>query len=312
VVSDAGYAVTIGEALIDLIEDREHATFRPVPGGSPLNVAVGIARLGADVEFVGSFGSDGFASLLRTFLKDNGVGIAGSIDCDVLTSLAVTTFDGVDPSFAFYGHPRSYGLLGSAALDSELLAGASVIHAGSIGLLEAPMYEAVTTAFNIEGAVRSLDPNVRLSMIGDLDGYRHSIETLFSIVDLVKLSMEDARVLYAETPIEAAQRIAGFGPRVVIVTLGREGVLELVDGTRIDVPGRSVNATDTTGAGDAFMAAVIAEIVRAGMPTDPDSWRDVLEFAVDVSAWTCCFPGGAIATPTRLEVASRFGPGSQA
>ena len=73
----SGYVVSIGEALIDLIEDRSQGVLRPVPGGSVLNVAVGVARLGVRSEFLGSFGGDGFADMLRSFLKQNQVGHLG-------------------------------------------------------------------------------------------------------------------------------------------------------------------------------------------------------------------------------------------
>ncbi len=304
--ASTGYAVAIGEALVDLIEDRDHTSLRPMPGGSPLNVAVGAARLGTQVEFFGSFGRDGFARRLREFLTANGVGINGSIECEVPTSLAVTTFDGAEPSFAFYGTPPSYGLLQTRHLDMSLLNSAMVVHAGSIGLLESPMYSAAMSAFSVEGPVRTLDPNVRLSMIDDLEAFRDSMETLFRMVDVVKLSIQDARALYQGRAGVVAEQIARFGPRVVIVTLGGGGLLATVDGSTLRIPGRIVDAIDTTGAGDACMAAVIAEIVRRGWPADTKAWEAVLKFAVDVSACTCCAPGGATAMPTRQDVIERF------
>jgi fructokinase len=301
------YAVVIGEALVDLIEAPDH-TLRPVPGGSPLNVAVGIARLGTAVEFLGSFGTDGFGKRLREFLVDNGVAIEGSVQSEVQTALAVTTFEGSEPSYSFYGQPRSYGRLRDSDLDTSVLHGSKVIHAGSIGLLEAPMYEAVEAAYATPGPLRTLDPNVRLSMIEDIDAFRTATERLFALVDLVKLSLEDSRALYDGSPADVAGDIARLGPRFVIMTRGAEGVLAWLDDSIVEIPGRAVAATDTTGAGDSFMAAVISEVVGRGVPADAAEWQEVLEFAIDVSALTCCSPGGATAIPTRNQVAERFGP----
>ena len=298
----SGYVVSIGEALIDLIEDRSQGFLRPVPGGSVLNVAVGVARLGVSSEFLGSFGGDGFADMLRSFLKENNVGNLGSVDSELPTSLAVTTFAGADPSFAFYGTPPSYGLLRPEDLDKGVLQGASLIHTGSIGLLEDPMYRAAAAAFSIDGPVKTIDPNVRLSLIEDRGSFRASTERLFGMVDLVKLSSEDATALYPGSLGEIAARIAEFGPRAVIVTLGPDGALANFAGDEVRVEGRSVDAIDTTGAGDAFMAAVITEIVRCGFPTTVDDLRGMLEFAVEVSALTCCTSGGSTAIPTRAEV----------
>ncbi len=310
--TSGGYAVCIGEALVDLIETADHTSLSVVPGGSPLNVAVGVSRLGEPVEFLGSFGSDGFGARLRGFLDSNGVGIGGSIECDVPTSLAVTTFEGAEPSFAFYGTPTSYGLLQASDLDLSLLNGASVVHAGSIGLLEPSIYGAALSAFTISGPFRTLDPNVRLSMIPDMEEFRLAMETLFRTVDVVKLSIHDASALYEGTASEIAERIARLGPRAVIVTLGAAGLVALVEGSALLVPGRKVEATDTTGAGDACMASIIAELVKSGWPVDETAWEELLRFAVDVSAYTCCAPGGATAIPTRAEVDKRFGTSPRA
>jgi fructokinase len=164
------------------------------------------------------------------------------------------------------------------------------------------MYRAAAAAFSIDGPVKTIDPNVRLSMIEDRGGFRASTERLFGMVDLVKLSSEDATAMYPGSLGEIAARIAQFGPRAVIVTLGPEGALANFAGDEVRVEGRSVDAIDTTGAGDAFMAAVITEIVRSGFPTTVDDWRGMLEFAVAVSAFTCCASGGSTAIPTRPEV----------
>ncbi len=304
----APYAVVIGEALIDLIEDRHTGQLTPVPGGSPLNVAVAVARLGAGVEFVTSFGRDGFADRLQSFLRENGTGTTASVTNDVLTSFALTTFVGPNPSYAFYGHPHSYGLFGPSDLDGDLVDGASVVHAGSIGLLEPSMYAAALNAFERTGALKTLDPNVRESLIADIAPYREKMESLFALVDVVKMSIEDAQVLYERPVDEILSHVADFGASVVVVTDGPRGARAFVDGALILVPGRTVNAIDTTGAGDAFMGAIVAEIVRTGRPDTPGRWADILSFAVEVSACTCCSIGGATAMPTRDEVAARFNP----
>ncbi|HEY5891006.1 MAG TPA: carbohydrate kinase [Acidimicrobiia bacterium] len=302
---DAPYAVVIGEALIDLIEDRNTGHLTPVPGGSPLNVAVAVARLGSGVEFVTSFGRDGFADRLQSFLGENGVETTGSVTHDVLTSFALTTFDGPNPRYAFYGHPHSYGLFAPSDLKGDLVDRASVVHAGSIGLLEPSMYAAAMSAFQRTELMRTLDPNVRGSLIDDILVFRQRLESLFGLVDVVKMSIEDAQVLYDRPVDEILSRVADFGASVVVITDGPHGARALIDGTHTVIPGRTVDAIDTTGAGDAFMGAIIAEMVRIGRPS-PAGWSDILSFAVEVSACACCSIGGATAMPTRKEVAARF------
>ncbi len=300
------YVVAIGEALIDMIEGRcdGEPIYRPTPGGSPLNIAVGLARLGVPVEFVGSFADDALGRRLREFLADNGVGLEGSVEVEADTSLAVTTFEGPDPQFTFYGSPHSYGLL-APELPRALIKEAAVVHCGSISLLEEPVYRAALAAFSVEGPKKTVDPNVRRSLIVDLDAYRSSLERLFAMADLVKLSAYDAAVLYPGSPEETARRIRQLGAGGVVVTLGASGALGVLDDQMLRVGGREVEAVDTTGAGDAFMAALIAELLKG--PSSPSQWGTALEFAVDVSALTCCSPGGATAMPTREAIEARFG-----
>lgn len=301
------YVVVIGEALIDMIEGRcdGEPIYRPMPGGSPLNVAVGLARLGVPVEFVGSFADDPLGRRLREFLVDNGVGLEGSVEVEADTSLAVTTFDGPDPQFTFYGSPHSFGLLAPERLPRALLEEAAVVHCGSISLLEEPVYRTALAAFSVEGPKKTVDPNVRSSLIVDLDAYRSSLERLFTMADLVKLSAYDAAVLYPGSPEETARRIRQLGARAVVVTLGARGALAVLDDQMLRVEGREVEAVDTTGAGDAFMAALIARLLKG--PTSPSEWGTALAFAVDVSALTCCSPGGATAMPTREAIDARYG-----
>jgi fructokinase len=216
----------------------------------------------------------------------------------------MTTFEGPEPRFTFYGSPHSFGVLGPEHLAQPLLDEAAVIHCGSISLLEESVYRAAVSAFETTGPLKTLDPNVRPSLIEDLDRYRSSMERLFQMVDVVKLSAEDASLLYPDSTEQIARRIGEIGVRVVIITLGVGGAMALLDGRILRVSGREVEAVDTTGAGDAFMAAVIAELVRA--PVATDDWLSILGFAVDVSALACCEPGGATAMPTREAVAARF------
>ena len=121
-----GYAVVLGEALIDLLdaECEGQPVFRQAIGGGPLNVAVGVARLGGTAQLVGSLGDDVLAGRIRDFLADAGVGLAGAVTVPAPTTLAVTTHTGAEPDFRFYGEPPSYGLLAADDLDVALVDGA--------------------------------------------------------------------------------------------------------------------------------------------------------------------------------------------
>lgn len=162
-----GYAVVLGEALVDLL-DAEHdgePVYRQAVGGGPLNVAVAVARLGGDVQFVGSLGDDALAGRIRAFLTGAGVGVAGAVTVPAPTALAVATFAGPEPEFRFYGEPRSYALLGPDDLDVALVEGADVLYCGSIVLLDPPVLAAARRAWAVAGGLRVFDPNVRPSLL---------------------------------------------------------------------------------------------------------------------------------------------------
>jgi fructokinase len=265
-----GYAVVIGEALVDLLEARVggEIVYRPAVGGAPLNVAVGLARLGGRVEFCGSVGADVFGRRIREYLRSAGVRDRGVVRVDVPTTLALTAFDGAEPDFHFYGQPPSYGLLAPEHLNLELVEHSDVLYCGSIALLEEPVLAAARSAWACDGPVRTFDPNIRPRLLKDRDATRAMVEEFCATADLVKLSAADARALYDTTPRAVADRLTNLGAGTVIVTLGADGALVARGEQFAVVAGVRVNAVDTTGAGDATMAALLAAILESGVPTD--------------------------------------------
>lgn len=307
-----GYAVVLGEALVDLL-DAEYdgqPVYRQAVGGGPLNVAVAVARLGGDVQFVGSLGDDALAERIRAFLTDAGVGLAGAVTVPAPTALAVATFAGAEPDFRFYGEPRSYALLGPEDLDVALIEGADVLYCGSIVLLDPPVLAAARRAWSIAGALRVFDPNVRPRLLdgpGALDGLREVVAEFAASAHLVKLSSADARLLYPAEPVEGvAAYLRELGAGTVVVTLGADGALVAAADDVVRIPAPKVAAADATGAGDSVMGALIAELVAAGEPTDPTGWHERVAFALRVAGLVCESPGGAVAMPTRAAVTARF------
>ena len=307
------YAMVLGEALIDLLEvaDAAEPVYRAVVGGAPLNVAVGVSRLGGTAEFAGSLGDDALADRIHRFLTDNGVGTRGVQRVAAPTALAVTTFAGAEPDFRFYGTPPSYGLFDLRGLDAALPAGAAVLYCGSIALLCPALAAAAREAWAVTSGLRVFDPNVRPRLLAgadDLERQRAVTAEFAATADLVKLSAADAAVLYPGRPAEAvAGLLRELGAGAVVLTLGARGALVAAGPELLRVPAPAVAAIDATGAGDSVMAALIAELLAAGVPADPAQWRRRVEFALRVAALVCEAPGGATAMPTRAQVAARFG-----
>ncbi|BCJ50880.1 fructokinase [Actinoplanes sp. NBRC 14428] len=309
----SGYAVVLGEALVDLLETERDGEliYRQAIGGAPLNVAVGATRLGADVRYVGSLGSDTLADRIASFLREAGVGTTSIARVSVPTTLAVTTFEGAEPTFQFYGEPPSYSLVRPDDVDEEMVAGASVLYAGSIALMRQPFQAAARAAWSVPGPLRVFDPNVRPKLLPDVaavNALRELVEDYFATADLVKLSSADADVLWSgATPEAAADRILGLGARAVVVTCGAKGALVAVPDGSAMLPAPSVAAIDATGAGDSVMGALVHRLLGEGMPADLAGWQRYVTFALAVAGLVCERRGGAVAMPTREELTARWG-----
>ncbi|MGC5032956.1 PfkB family carbohydrate kinase [Micromonospora sp. DT229] len=308
-----GYAVVLGEALVDLLDTEYDGVpvYRQAIGGAPLNVAVGIARLGGAVQFVGSLGDDALAERIRTFLTSAGVGLTGTVTAAVPTTLAVATFTGAEPDFRFYGDPPSYALLNPEDLDVGLIQGAQVLSCGSIVLLSPAPLAAARRAWSLATGLRVFDPNVRprlLSGPAALADLREVVAEFAAGAHLVKLSSADAELLYPGEPAEGvAAYLRELGAGTVVVTLGAAGaVVTAADTDPVRVPAPRVSAVDATGAGDSVLAALVADLLLAGEPVDPTGWAERVAFALRVAGLVCERPGGAVAMPTRAEVADRF------
>ncbi|WP_431925095.1 carbohydrate kinase family protein [Micromonospora wenchangensis] len=307
-----GYAVVLGEALIDLLDAEcgGGPVFRQAIGGGPLNVAVGVARLGGDAEFVGSLGDDVLAGRIRAFLADAGVGLTGAVTAPAPTTLAVTTHTGAEPDFRFYGEPPSHGLLTADDLDVALVEGADVLYCGSIVLLCPPTLAAARRAWSLAPGLRVFDPNVRPRLLAgpaELAALREVVVEFAAGAHLVKLSSADAALLWPDEPVEGvAAYLREVGAGTVVVTLGADGALVAAGPDPVRVPAPTVHAVDATGAGDSVMAALVADLLADGEPGTPAGWHERVAFALRVAGLVCESPGGAVAMPTRDAVRRRF------
>jgi fructokinase len=308
-----GYAVVLGEALVDLLEadlDGE-LIYRQAIGGAPLNVAVGATRLGGDVRFVASLGNDALGDRIAAFLRKVDVNVTGVSRVPVPTTLAVTTFEGAEPTFQFYGEPPSYALLTPDDVDTGLIGGAAVVYTGSICLMREPFHSAARAAWAVDGPIRVFDPNVRPKLLPDsaaVAALRDMVEEFFATSALVKLSSADAELLYdGASPSAAAERILKLGAGAVVVTWGSKGAYVATAEGSAMLPAPSVVAIDATGAGDSVMGALVRRLLADGVPTDLAGWQRNVRFALAVAGLVCERQGGATAMPTNEELIERWG-----
>lgn len=297
--------VCIGEALVDMIEtDSDQGTlYRPAWGGSVMNVACGVARLGTPVEFAGSLSSDPLGTKLREFITAQGVGLDLSATVESQTTIAMTSFVNNEPQYSFYGQPRSYAFCQPAIASRGQLSTASIVHSGSLGVLEDMTYDAILGSFRAAKGTITFDPNVRPAMVGDWNQYRERIGALIHRADVVKYSIEDLEALYpGADPEGVAYATLSQGATAVMITRAGNGadVFTATGSERVPIPpGHTL--VDTTGGGDSTMAAIIHQMHRSGRPSDHAGWVGLVRQALIVAAIVCSRPGGAIAMPTAAE-----------
>lgn len=268
----------IGEALIDeVVRDGKP----PVPhvGGSPMNVAVGLARLGHPVQFMGRYGRDAYGDMVAGHLRSNGVMVPISPD-DKPTSVARAVLD--SSGAASYEFALDWSLPGFAGTDQLsstsadaaatphfMLAATTLLHTGSIAAMLSPGADQVLGAV-IEAHPRAtiaFDPNCRPSIITDVDYAREQTEKFVALADVIKASDEDLAWLYPGIdPQESARRWLATGgsegPAVVVVTRGEDGPWAVCAGGEVSAKAPQVTVVDTVGAGDSFMAALLSALVE--------------------------------------------------
>lgn len=274
-------AVVVGEALLDVVV-RPDGSVAERPGGSPLNVAVGLARLGVPTTLLTSYGEDDRGRSLRAHLVASGVEpmvVPGptSVARAVLDDEGRATYD-----FSFHWE------LGATALPA-----ADLVHVGSLAAVAGDAVTRLLQEHRGQSLV-SYDPNCRPGAMGPVADVRPRVERLVAMADVVKASDEDLAFLYdGEQPLAVAQRWLGSGARMVVVTSGAEGAdcWTTDDHRHVPVP-TGDPVVDTVGAGDAFMAGLLW-----GLLTGRD---DPLASAAAVARRTCERVGAD--PPTAVEL----------
>jgi fructokinase len=306
----------IGEVLVDFLPIEEGGRtvgFRMHAGGSPFNVAVGLARLGQPVAFASKISSDLFGRYLREHVEAEGISTRFLLTSQAPSTLAFVAIEEAEAAYAFYDEGAAHTLLAPGEVPSELLEETTILHFGSISLLRGTTPAAVLqTVRRLKGrALLSFDPNLRPGLVRDPTSYRALLDELLSLADIIKVSAADLAWLAPGQSIEqAAADLLAHGPALVAVTQGGEGVLALRHESRIVVPGFSIQVEDTVGAGDAFSAGLLAGMAERGV-TSRSALEEMpgeelvaaLTFGAAVAALTCMRQG---ADPPRRGQVAQF------
>jgi len=321
VFPDAGPLVTvIGESLMDIIEDPRRGTSgrQAHPGGSPLNVAVGTARLGLPTNLVTHYDDDEYGLMIDKHLQSNGVAPVRGGAAPTSTATATLGRDGA----AKYAFDITWDLNG-ATLPALAAVEASIhVHTGSIAAVLSPGDAAVRSLIDAarSHATVSFDPNCRPGISPDVAAARNRVEAFVAASDIVKASDEDLSWLYPDrTADKSLAAWLELGPAVVALTRGAHGPVLLNRQGRVELPGETVDVADTVGAGDSFMAALISGLSQLGFlgaaarprlaALTLAELRALAAYANRAAAITCSRPGanpprtvelGALAPPLRV------------
>lgn len=305
-----------GEALIDIFvgaESHDHIALDGRFGGSPFNVAFGLARLGQKVEFLTGLSNDLVGRRLHRFLKEEGVGENFLHRSDKPSTLSIVDLTTGTPAYAFYGEgaaDRDISIENVGPLPESIRA----LHFGSFSTVVQPAGAAFEALAKRESATRLIayDPNIRPTIEADMDVWRRKVAAMANYAHVLKISDEDFHLLYGDAdPARMASTWLGQAARLVVMTRGSKGISAWTAQHRLDIAAPAIKVVDTVGAGDTFQAALLAALGETGHLSSQSlaaigqpALHAGLQFAVAAAAITCSRRGADI--PRRHELPRRI------
>lgn len=305
-MNDAPYVLTLGETMAlmrtDQVGPLAHASTLTLGiGGSESNVAIGLQRLGVQAVWCGRVGADSLGSLVEREIRAEGVDVRAAVDPSAPTGLMIK--ERRTPATQRVSYYRS-GSAGSRItpedIDEQLLSGAALLHV--TGITPALSTQAASTLKYAVKAARahhvtvSFDLNYR-GTLWPPEAARRVYQDIIPLADVVFAGDDEASIAVgAGDPEELARRITALGPSQAVIKLGAEGALAIVDGTVFRQEAVSVEIVDTVGAGDAFVAGYLAELIAGREP------QDRLITATTTGAFACLVQGDWEGLPCRHEL----------
>lgn len=285
--------VVIGESLVDLVWRPSADLVRPVPGGSPANVATGLRRLGRPVTLVTCWGDDPPGKLVARYLMETGLDVVRAPDTSGRTTVALAYID-EDSGSATYEFVPHWD-----PVDLPTGHGVALLHTGSLAVVVAPgagkVLEVCERLHSRPDCAVSVDLNVRPAVQPDRIAYRAAVERLATVTDIVKASDEDLHWLWPDRdPGDSARVLLSLGPRLIVLTRGSRGATAYTrtHTDEVSVAAPRTQVVDTIGAGDAFQSALLDGLLVRGadatlsvrLPDTPEELRALLTRSVTAGA----------------------------
>lgn len=291
--------VVVGDALVDVL--RTPSGSAVAPGGSALNVAVGLAILGLQPTLIAMVGDDVDGGTLRRHLAEFGVTLLASRSPRGTGRAVSDRIDG-EPSYSFNAASRHRAI----EFDDEIMlaiGSAPLVAVSGYPFDDSDQVDALCRAVTATRSPLLVDPNPRLGMMTDRELFAENLLKFSAGSDLLKLGDDDSRLLHSRPVNEAAAAYLDVGARAVLATEGADGVTvhEGRSSFHAEIARDSRPVVDTMGAGDATFAAVLAETSRLGRLPSGAEWRPVLATAMEIAAQTIRVAGGTLRLPTSLS-----------
>ena len=307
--------VALGELLIDLTQNGYSGQGNPLleanPGGAPCNVLALLTKLGHSTAFIGKVGRDGFGDQLENALTETGISTAGLLrDDQVHTTLAVVhTLAGGDRDFSFYRNPGADMCLHTQEINRELIRQARIFHFGTLSMTDEPVRSATYAAIaeaEAHGVLRSFDPNLRPPLWRTLDEAKEQVLYGMAHCDILKISDNEIQWLTQQEDFDAGvrwirQRFPNI--RLLLLSMGKDGSRGYSGDAMAEVKGFSVNAIETTGAGDTFFGGILHHVLAWGLREYPrQELEEMLTFANAAAALVTTRKGALRVMPSLAEI----------
>ena len=312
--------VALGELLIDLTQNGLSAQGNPTleanPGGAPCNVLALLTKLGHKTAFIGKVGKDGFGNQLEAALVETGISTEGLCwDEAVHTTLAVVhTFADGDRDFSFYRNPGADMRLTTGEVNMELIRQAKIFHFGTLSMTDEPVRSATYAAIaeaEKAGILRSFDPNLRPPLWRTLEEAKEQVLYGLAHCDILKISDNEIQWLTGLEDFDAGIRwIQKRFPkiRLILLSMGKDGSRAYAGETMAQVGGFTVNAIETTGAGDTFFGGILHHVLMWGLRAyAQDELTQMLTFANAAAAIVTTRKGALRVMPEEAEIKALMG-----
>jgi fructokinase len=296
--------ISCGDALIDFVPTRNaqgREAVMPAVGGSCLNVAIGMARLGAPTGFVGGISTDLFGRMIADHATASHVDLSLATRSDRQTTLAFVRTVAGESHYAFYDAETATRNW-TYRRETIPFADIEAVHVGSTTLVN-DRGAAETKALIADArpsSTISFDPNCRPNLVEDKPAYLARMAEFAASADLIKMSDVDFAYLFGDEPYrQRANELLMQGTSLVVITRGSDGAIAWHAGTgQIEVAAPKVEVADTIGAGDSFQAALLFALYKQGRlareklgSIGSDELRGALSFAANCAGLTCTRPG---------------------